>query len=310
MRALRSGIAVLAIAVMAGCGGTDDEPADASTESTAAGSSGEQATEPADSGTAAVAGSTALPEAGQCSTLTSEELDESTAKVATESAAGECDSAHNAITVGVVGLPDDDAATLDALVNTGAALVPDDKQTWTTVVVPACQATFDEALSAASIDTATDTVASAHKATVVQGRAWLPTAEDWDAGARWVRCDLVNYGSALTDLSTLDYGTISENLAACLAADVEGSFVAACDDEITNAQVLARVTLDAAKTEQVQANYDAFAAEAEQICADTVTAGFPDVDKPGKASLPVAFAFDGTFDCYVERVASDPLVTS
>ncbi|MFV0533074.1 MAG: hypothetical protein ACK5MR_05405 [Cumulibacter sp.] len=309
MRAVRAGIAVLAIAMMAGCGGADDEPADASAGSTAASSPAEQAAEPPDGGPEAVAGAAALPEAGQCSTLSSEELDESTAKVATESVTGECDSSHNAVTVGVVGLSHEDAATLDALVHTGAALVPDDKKTWTTVAVPACQATFDEALSAASIETATDTVASAYKATLVQGRAWLPTAEDWDAGARWVRCDLVNYGSAPTDLSTLDYGTIPEDLAACLAADVEGSFATACDDEITNAQVLARVTLDSAETEKVQANYGAFAAEAEQICADTVKAGFPDVDKPGKASLPVAFAFDGTFDCYVERAASDPLVT-
>lgn len=316
MRAARLGIAVLLIASLAACSGDKgDDSGDKSSDTSAAESTdGGPNQAPGDPSQASppVAGATALPEPGQCWALSTEELDEGMAMVSTASAALDCSGEHNAITVVVVEIPDEQVAALEETVNAGTAVDPAHEESWQAVVGPACAAAFTEAFASGAVALEHEGVAAAYKASTLQGDGWLPTAADWQSGARWIRCDIANQNANPIpfDQPSIDLQTIPDELVACLNANVEGTFPVPCDDPLANAQALVTVELDAEATATATADYDAFKTDAADICADAVTTAFPNAGKPGLAALPIEFAFDGRFDCYVERTAQEPLITN
>lgn len=315
MHAVRLGAAALLMASLTACSGSEDE-APAGSASTAvsaeAPGSGPASSESAPQAPSPIAGSTVLPEIGQCWSLTAEELDEGMAMVTTASAALDCSGEHNAITVAVVGIPDEQVAALEETVNAGTAVDPAHEESWQAAVGPACAAAFTEAFASGAVALEHEGVAAAYKASTLQGDGWLPTAADWQSGARWIRCDIANQNANPIpfDQPSIDLQTIPDELVACLNANVEGTFPVPCDDPLANAQALVTVELDAEATATATADYEGFKTDAADICADAVTTAFPNAGKPGLAALPIEFAFDGRVDCYVERTAQEPLITN
>ena len=314
MHAVRLGFAVLLVASLAACSGDGDNPEDASTgDATSSAVATEQGQAPGDPSAKAgppVGGGASVPEAGQCWTLAAEELDEGMALVTTASAAVDCSAEHNAITVAVVGIPDEQIGPLEAMVTAGSAVGPEHEATWRAVVGPACSDAFNEAFASGAVEVEAEMVAAAYKASTLHGYGWLPTATDWQSGARWIRCDIANRNGAsiLYEEPSFDLQTIPKDLVQCSNTNIEGVVPVPCDDPLANAQSLVTVVLDAPATETAKAGYEAFKTEAAAICADAVSTAFGDAGKPGLAALPIEFAFNGRFDCYVERTADEPLV--
>lgn len=315
MRAARLGIAVLMLGSLGACssddsGGGPGPSSSAASQSAGGGPDAAPSASPAPAGPP-VAGAAPLPEAGQCWLLSAEELDEGMALVSTAAAATGCAEAHNAVSVAVVGIGEQQAAKLHETVTAGSVVDAAHEETWRAVVEPACAPAFADAFGSAAVPLEDDTVAAAYKASTLDGYAWLPTDEQWQSGARWIRCDIADRSGAPIpfDEPAFDLQTVPTELVACLNANAEGTFPVPCDDPLANAQTLVTIELTDDATTEAKADYDAFKTDAAALCADAGAAAFPNAGKPALAALPIDFAFDGTLDCYVERAPGDPLVT-
>ena len=113
------------------------------------------------------------------------------------------------------------------------------------------------------------------------------------------------------DKPDLDLATVPDDLVACLNANTEGFLAVPCDDPLVNAQSLVTLVLTDQQAAAAAADYDGFSSgQAVQLCQSAVATAFPSVDSSGaKAALPIAFAFTGTFDCYVDHAAGTPFIT-
>lgn len=314
MRTARIVLAALLMLMLAACGsdsGDAEQGTGAASETTQPDSPTSAAGDTAEpGGDDPVAGSATLPQEGDCWNLTEEELDEGLAVVSSAAEKVDCGSPRNSTTVAVVGIPADQEVLIEGVVANGQAVDPGHEANWRSVVVPACSAAWDDAFSAAQVDVQGAGIASAYKASTLHGYAWLPTAEEWNGGARWIRCDIANTTAEPFQLTgpTRDLAEIPGELVACVNANAEGYLPMSCDDADANGQAVVTIVLDAGATESAKQDYEAFAGQAGKMCAAAVQSAFPDAAKEGKAALPIAFSFTGRFDCYVDRAPGDPLL--
>lgn len=310
MRIARSFFCLLMLVTLTACTGDSDD--DKAGEKTSASPSTSGITTPApDDVTGPDAGGGELPKAGDCQSTPAEALDNGLALVSNYGKKVDCGSEHNAVTVGVVGIPTDKVGSVAALAETGQAIDPGHEQIWRSIVTPACSAAFEGAYGSAVVDVPADGVELAYKSSTLRPYIWLPTPEEWADGARWIRCDVANRAGDPIDIDKpqLDLEEIPDELVACLNANVEGYLPVPCDDALVNAQSLVSVVLDEASAEAAKQDYDTYSGTtAPQICQQAVTAAYPDAGKPAKAAMPIAFAFTGRFDCYVDHVAGEPLI--
>lgn len=309
MRTLRPLLAALLMLTLAACTSDDEQSSPEGSQtatSSEAPNSGIMPGGPVDP----VAGGATLPESGECWNLSAQELDEGMAMVSSSASPVECGAEHNSITVAVAGVPPEHEVLVEGAVASGQAVDPGHEANWRSVVTPACSAAWDQAFSSAAVDVEGSGIASSYKASTLHGYAWLPTAEEWNGGARWVRCDIANTTAEPVSFETPtpDLGEIPDELIACLNANAEGYLAMPCDDSSVNGQALVTIVLDTAATQSATQDYEAFSSQAATMCADAVQGAFPDAGKEGKAALPIAFSFTGRFDCYVDRAPDDPLL--
>lgn len=310
MRIVRSLLAALLMLTLAACTSDDEQSSPDGSETAATSSeapnSGIMPGGPVDP----VAGGATLPEAGQCWNLNPQDLDEGMAMVSTAATPVDCGAEHNSVTVAVVGIPPEHEVLVEGAVATGQAVDPGHESNWRSVVAPACRAAWDQGFASAAVDVEGEGIASAYKASTLHGYAWLPTAEEWNGGARWVRCDIANTTAEpiAFQTPTPDLAEVPDELIACLNTNAEGYLAMPCGDPSVNGQAVVTIVLDAAATESAKQDYDAFSGQAGAMCADAVQSAYPDAGKEGKAALPIAFSFTGSFDCYVDRAPGDPFL--
>lgn len=301
MRIARTVLAAALIATVAGCT-SNDEPKEASGSGTAA-STASGASDPP------LPGGDAVPETGECWQVGPDDLAEGATAVSSDAAAVDCSQAHDSITIAVVAVPSAQESSIDALAQGGEAVTESDTDKWQQLVLPVCAAAYDKAYSSGAIAINSKWGDSAHKATVLRPRVWLPTAEEWLAGGRWVRCDLAsNVGEPITVTDPKpDLSTVPPELASCLNANSEGFLVVSCDDPLANAQALVTVYREGSLDPSGQGG--AFTEDAALMaCQSAMEKGFPNVTKEVKAVLPIPQAYAGHFDCYVDRAPGDPLI--
>ncbi|WP_106849961.1 septum formation family protein [Blastococcus sp. Marseille-P5729] len=254
----------------------------------------------------------AAPQAGSCWELTGQQLDPGSAVTATEQEPTDCAASHNAITVDVVDLPLGQETALGELAQAGERLDAADDETWETVVLPGCAPIYGQAFASAAVDVNDKWAQAAYRATSLAPRVWLPTADQWADGQRWMRCDLVSLTETPLpiDAPGLDLGTVPEELALCLKVDSAGTTPLACDDPQANAQTLVTVVRNGKTPMDSAPAEDGYGADvAQMVCQDVVTAAYPTVTGEVKAAIPGVHGITGTFDCYIDRAAGAPLVT-
>lgn len=306
MRVARSVLVAVLLLTAAACSGSDDGGTPGKTSA----SSSSDPVPQADDTTGPTAGKAELPKKNECWNIPADELDEGTAPVSTKQKPVNCAEKDSAQTLAVIGIPTIELGKVAALAETGQAIDPEHEKIWRSVVTPLCADQQTKAFTSRTVAVDTAGVAVAYKASTVQVQPWLPTAEQWADGARWVRCDLVNVtGTALKGGPQAALKDKSDDIAECLVVGEEGALPVPCGDPLMNAQALVTVVLDDAATQAAQQGYDAFQKDqAPGICADAVKKAYPSVTEPGKAATPIAFAFHGHFDCYVERKPGDPVI--
>ncbi|WP_153503996.1 hypothetical protein [Cumulibacter manganitolerans] len=311
MRTARTLIALLTLLTAAAC--TDDRGVDDDAPARTSGSASatSDVIPKADDITGPDAGNATLPKTGLCWSMTAEQLDDALALTSTDQQSVDCSTEHNAITAGVVGIPTQQLGSVAALAETGQAIDPGHEQIWRSVVTPACAAAHAKAFASGTVDTGSGDVELAYKSSNLRPYAWLPTGEEWAGGARWIRCDIANRFAAPVPIEkpAVDLSTVADDQIACLNATSEGYLPMPCDNPQVNAQSLVTVVLTQQAADAAKAGYDAFTSgQTPQLCQQAVSAAFPAAGKPAKAATPVAFAFTGTFDCYVDRAAGEPFV--
>lgn len=309
MSTARAVIAAAAVVVLAACGSSGSGAPDSPTVASPSGPTGSAATA-TDLPAAAPTGS-AVPSAGECYNLAAEELERATTSLSTGDAPVDCAADHNAVTVDVVGLSPEQVALLDGPAGTGAATDPATALRVTREVTMACQPAVNTALDSARLDVSAAGVSWARVASTLTSYSWLPSAEQWAAGDRWVRCDLASSrGTPLPGPgTTVDLAPVPVELGLCFNANAEGYLPLDCTDPDANSQAIATLWLDDPTLQSALASYDAFHAEADALCQEVTADRFPDAGEV-RAALPIQTAFIGQLDCYVPHSPGTPPLVS
>lgn len=254
----------------------------------------------------------AAPQKGFCWELTEQQLDPQSALTATEQEPADCAKSHTALTVDVVDLPLGQETAIGELAQAGQRTDAVDDELWEAVVIPGCAAVYEQAYASAEVAVNPKWAQAAYRATMLTPHVWLPTADQWSAGQRWLRCDVVSLTGEPVPLDEpgFDLAHVPEDLALCLATGPAGAQPVACDGAEANGQVLVTVVRNGATpgdTAPAEAGYGADVAQ--MVCEDVVAAAYPAVNGEVKALVPGVHGVTGTFDCYVDRAPGDPLVT-
>lgn len=248
------------------------------------------------------------PEVGDCwSALTDEEID----AIAFAGEEVDCNEPHGSVTVAVVDVDPDLESDLDGV-------DPDDD---TVELVQSagqvCTSEWNDVIEETDFDTEALLVSRARRATTLGFSFWLPTDDEWDAGARWVRCDLQAYDFTfdldLDGLNALSDNPVPTELVLCLADEPGRPIPADCQSPEAQYQAIAEFQITNEAAPDDQAAYDALIDRLALSCAQlTVEAVGPVLERQYRVFAVEDFELSiGEFTCAtkVTPPVTDPLGT-
>ncbi len=319
---LRTAVVLLAVVGLAtvGCSAEGPElsaptPASTTTEPdptpTTDGATTTTTTEDAGTTTTEPGGEPVEPTVGECwAAVTGDDIEQ-------VSFAGEpvrCSEPHGGVTVGV-----GDASSYDLTPELldGDPTDPDVLGPVQEAGSTECLDAWNEVLVQWELDTGPIAVSTAQRATNLTRTFWLPTGDEWEAGARWVRCDLQTVDGTEFETADLDaIGTdgVPADLVQCLGNRGGTGEPVPCDSPDARWQAIATFRLPADVVPEDAADYRALLERAlPLVCAQLTTVAVGDVGKrPYRIFAEPDFDLaDGEFTCAagVRGPVDEPLGT-
>lgn len=276
--------------------GPDGEPT-----TTTTGDEPSSTTEP-DGGSTTTTGDpapTEPPAVGTCWTPTSEEEIQQISFVGEEV---DCGEPHGGITVGVEQVDGPSSEDIDPDVLDGDPSDPDISDAVQRVGSTGCRDSWIAAEAEATFDPGSALVVSAMRATKLGRTFWLPTGDEWSAGARWIRCDLqTTDGSEFEtpDLAAIGDG-VPADLVLCLDRTSGRGREVACDTPAATWQAIASFQIPgSAAPEDAAAYRELLTTTLPPVCADLTEVAVGD---PGQRAYrifaePDFTLSDGQFTC-------------
>ncbi|QXC59532.1 septum formation family protein [Aquihabitans sp. G128] len=218
----------------------------------------------------------------------------------------DCDEPHGSITVATGTIPDDLAAKLSAKVLDGN---PDDSSTYEPVQAAGsavCTGEWKRVEKRSNFDPKSTYASSVRRATKLVRTFWLPTGDQWDAGARWVQCDLqtadgTEFELDLDGLSQLATRNVPADLVLCLTDDAGDGTPVPCDSSLARWQATTVLQVAADQLPKDQAGYEAVQLKGVPVCGQLTKRAVGDVGQRfyklfADSSVEL---FDGSFTCAV-----------
>jgi len=152
-----------------------------------------------------------------------------------------CSSPHGGATVGVVTLSATQAKDITPKLLDGDPSDPDVSGPIQSVASDACDPSWSPLLAKLALDPGTTIISNATRGTKLHRTFWLPTGDQWKAGARWLRCDLqTSDGSTFTSpLTGLTATKVPADLVPCLAKSIGTGKATPCSSGAATWQVMA-----------------------------------------------------------------------
>ncbi|CAN5580560.1 hypothetical protein BH10ACT1_BH10ACT1_41170 [soil metagenome] len=169
----------------------------------------------------------------------------------------DCDEEHGGVTVGVIDLTAAQAKDITPKLLDGDPSDPDVSGPIQSVASEACAPSWTAILEPLALDPGNSIILEATRATKLHRTFWLPTGDQWEAGSRWLRCDLqTSNGTSFTSpLDALQKDEIPADLVPCLAKSIGTGKGTLCTSKAATWQVMATFAIKGAAGPQDTAAY-------------------------------------------------------